>query len=388
MSHCIVITYPSSLEDPGGGTRSCRQIARHLAQLDTEVILVPVSKETKHRLLWDSVPVMPVTPNRWHYILKGIGVAQQVRKILATKSVDAVISWGYEGAFLPRLLKSKQITFATIAASPSYAEWIKRDTGGKWFKNLVDRWFRWRPYRSSDVVFVSSDFTRQELISWLQVKPERIQITHRGINPIFGQIERSQQPQQITNLIFYGSLAPIKGVFDTISALGQVAAKGYKNWTLKIAGWGDKDAILAAAKEQKIEKQIVFLGCLTPEALARVLQWAHLAILPSRAESFGRAIAEAQAAGLAVVSYDVGSIAEIIDHNRTGWLAPSQRTDLLADAVIWAFDNPQQTYHMGLAGRENVLRRFSWEQTARLILAGIERVKYNSSQSSVEPRVI
>jgi len=40
-----------------------------------------------------------------------------------------------------------------------------------------------------------------------------------------------------------------------------------------------------------------FLGRLSHEELLPVLEWAYLAILPSRAESFGLAIAEAQAAG-------------------------------------------------------------------------------------------
>ena len=379
MNNCIVITYPNSLDDPGGGTRSCRQIARNLAHLDQEVILVPVSEETESKLLWDSVPAISVAPNPFHYILNGMGVARQVRQIITTKSVDVVISWGYEGAFLPRLLKSQQITFATIAASPSYAEWMTRDTGWRWLKSLADNWFRWRPYRSSDVVFVSSDFTRHELISLLQVKPERIKVTHRGINSLFSQVKRTQPPQEISNFIFYGSLAPIKGVFDTIAALGKVAAQGYQNWKLKIAGWGDEDTVLEAVKQQKIDKQVVLLGCLTPEALAQELAWAHLAILPSRAESFGRAIAEAQAAGLAVVSYAVGSIPEIMAHEQTGWLVPPGQTDLLVDAIVAAINHPQTTYHMGLAGRENVLSRFSWEQTARSILVGIESAKNQHS---------
>ena len=97
--------------------------------------------------------------------------------------------------------------------------------------------------------------------------------------------------------------------------------------------------------------------------------------MPSQAESFGRAIAEAQAASLAVVSYDIGSIPEVVESGVTGWLVPAQKTDRLADAIIEAIDHPDKTFEMGRAGNERVTRLFTWEKTTQAILAGIEARK-------------
>lgn len=374
MSKCIIITHQHSLDSHGGGTLSCLQIARQLQKLGVDVLLVPVSNEQTVELKASSVQVDPVPPSRIHYLFNGLEVAKRLQKIIDKKQVDAVLSWDYEGAFLPKLLKSNNIVFGMIAAAPSYETWMKRMTGLSYIKALTDKWFRWRPLKSADVVFVSSNFTRTEMTNLFQVEPERIKNIHRGIDNIFGKIQRKFKGE-VSQIIFYGSLAPLKGIFDVIETLGNVAAQGQTHWTLKIAGWGDKELIRQAARDRLIEDKVILLGGLDATTLAEELKWADLAILPSHAESFGRAIAEAQAAGLPVVSYDVGSVPEIVEKDVTGWLVPLGRVDLLAQAVITAMEDPQKTFEMGLAGRERVARLFSWEQTATAILEGIEDAK-------------
>jgi glycosyltransferase involved in cell wall biosynthesis len=376
MSKCIVITHQHSLGSPGGGTLSCLQIAQHLQELGIDVFLLPISNKPEVELKASSVQVMPVPPSRIHYLFNGIGIAKSIEQIIATQDIDAVLSWDYEAAFLPKLLKSKGIIFGTIASSPSYETWIKRKTKLPLLKAATDRWFRWRTLKLSDVVFVSSDFTRTELVTLFQVAPDRIKTVHRGIDTVFGKIQRSFRGE-VSQLIFYGTLAPLKGVFDVIEALGSLAAQGQDRWKLKIAGWGNEELVKQAIRDRKIEDKVTLLGRLDSQDLARELAWADLAILPSRAESFGRAIAEAQAAGLPVVAYNVGSVPEVVEKDITGWLVPLDRIDLLAESIMMAMQNPQKSFAMGLAGRERVARLFSWEQTAKAILKGIEDAKGN-----------
>ncbi|MGB6299896.1 MAG: glycosyltransferase family 4 protein [Rivularia sp. (in: cyanobacteria)] len=377
MIKSIIITHQYPLDAPGGGTRSCVQIGQHLEKMGVEVIFIPISNKETQQVNSQFTQVFPVSRHPVHYLLTSFSVAQTVKKILSKKQVDAVISWDYEGAFLLELLKSKNVPFGMIAARPSYEEWINRKTGGQ-IKHLTDEWFRWRLFKNADVAFVSSEYTREEMINLFGINSERIKITHRGIDNIFAQAKRSQ-PDQVTNFIFYGSFAPIKGVFDAIAALG--AVRDHKNWTLKLAGWHNEEAVKAAIREQGIEKQVSILGKLTPEELVKELEWAHVAILPSQAESFGRAIAEAQAAGLPVISYDIGSIPEIVENGVTGWLAPHKHVDKLAQAITEAIQNPEKTFHMGMKGRDRVTKLFSWENTAKLILEGIETAKQGKLSS-------
>ncbi len=118
MINSIIITHQYPLDAPGGGTRSCVQIAQHLEKLGVEVILVPVSSKKDRQVNSKFTQVAPVSTHPLHYLLSSFSVAQTIQKIIKTKQVDAVLSWDYEGAFLPSLLKSRNVSFGMIAARP------------------------------------------------------------------------------------------------------------------------------------------------------------------------------------------------------------------------------------------------------------------------------
>ena len=374
MSGSIVITHPHSLATPGGGTVGCLQIARQLNELGAEVHLVPVATASDRQPEGVAGRVIPVQPSRVHYLLDGLSLAKAVRDLVAVRNVDAVLGWSSEAAFLPRMLQSKRVVFGMFAALPSYAMWFNRKTSLRPVKKMADLWFRCRPLKQSDVVFALSNFTREELISLVGVAPERIRVAYWGVDPMIARIPRSPAGE-ISRLIFCGSLAPLKGVFDVIRALGLVTAKGCRRWQLKIAGWSDEEQVCRAGREQGIGERMVLLGRLEQVALLREFEWAQLAILPSHAESFGLAIAEAQASGLPVVAYHTGSVPEVVYDRVTGYLVPAGRVDLLAEAIACAMSDPLKCFHMGLAGRERVTRVFSWNQTAQKIVQGIEETK-------------
>ncbi|MBT9317284.1 glycosyltransferase family 4 protein [Leptothoe spongobia] len=369
-----IITYPKDFSEPGGGTKSFLQICQYLKKLDIEVIAVPVSTSSDGNSPDKSLTVKPAHPSSVHFLLNGFQISKVVRKIIAERKVDAVLSWEYEAAFMVDFLKSKNIVFGIIAAYPSYQVRINREKSINPTKRISNYWFRWRPLQSADVVFVSSYFTQNELVNLIRVQPERVVLIRRGIDPVFSQIKRSQSGHA-SNFIFYGSLAPIKGIFDVIKALGHLLDKGYRDWHLKIAGWGDEELLRQAISEHNCDNNVTYLGSLSRDKLLRELEWAGLAILPSRAESFGRSIAEAQAAGLPVISYESGSVPEIVKDGITGFLAPTGRFDLLADAILKAIKEPEDLSKMGLLGQERVMQSFSWEKTALAIHQGIQAVK-------------
>lgn len=380
---CIIITHQQSLDSAGGGTLICLEIAHHLSLLGIEVIIVPRFRPHLDKPIIDfkELPceVVPAPCSRVHYLLNGLSVAKIVRRLLDEKNVDAVLSWDYEAAFLPKLLRSKGVVFGMIAAEPSYEMWQNRKTALRSVKFMTDEWFRWRPLKQADVVFTLSNFTQKELVKLFKLEPNRIVNIYNGIDSRFQQIHRSFTGE-ISNFIFYGSLAPLKGIFDVIEALGCVAAKGHKEWVLKVAGWGDEALVRQALCKYGIEDRVILLGRLELQELVPELAWAHIAILPSRAESFGRAIAEAQASMLPVISCEVGSIPEVVEKDVTGWLVPPQRVDRLAEAIIEAIQKPEKTFRMGVAGRERMTQLFSWEKSIDAILQGIEEAKTRRAQ--------
>ena len=64
-------------------------------------------------------------------------------------------------------------------------------------------------------------------------------------------------------------------------------------------------------------------------------------------EPFGRSIAEAQGAGLPVVSFDSGGVAEIVEHGVTGFLVPYGDIGAFVEALDSFADHPERVRVMG-----------------------------------------
>lgn len=78
-------------------------------------------------------------------------------------------------------------------------------------------------------------------------------------------------------------------------------------------------------------------------------------------EPFGRSIAEAQGAGLAVVSFDSGGVSEIVTHGDTGYLVPYGDTKTFIELLVKIAQDPLRASAMGEAGRKRALRFFNRE---------------------------
>ncbi len=384
----LLITYPFPLGKATGGARMTREIARHLGRAGARVKILPISadidraffprgaanedslgREFDAELERDGVQVVRLEPSRLHWVFDGRAVRKAVRGILRRERVDAVLSYFAEAADLPALLAEAQVPFGFIATWQSYARTLEAPLPG--VPRLLERRLKRRlilePHRKADVLFATSNFTRRELENELGIAPERIAVAHLGVHPRFLALPRDPSPE-ISNLLFFGRLIPSKGVTDLLLALAKLRERGVRGIRLRFVGQGDRESLLRLAREKGVSDLIEVHGPVEDSHLGEELVRAHLAVLPSRFESFGLAFAEAQASGLAVVAYAAGSVPEIVIDGETGWLAPVGDVESLTACLAQALADPRETFSRGLAGRERVRREFSWERTAAAIL--------------------
>jgi glycosyltransferase involved in cell wall biosynthesis len=80
--------------------------------------------------------------------------------------------------------------------------------------------------------------------------------------------------------------------------------------------------------------------------------------LPTRADCFSIASLEAMAAGLPVITSDVGGIADIVREGETGTLLAPDDYDGLCDRLDTLLDSPTLRQAMGRKGREVVCAHF------------------------------
>ena len=75
------------------------------------------------------------------------------------------------------------------------------------------------------------------------------------------------------------------------------------------------------------------------------------------------------ASGRPVIASDLGQIAAVLQHDRTGWLVPPGDTGALTDAIERLARNPQLRARLGRAGQRHVIEHYTWKAHVERILA-------------------
>lgn len=151
--------------------------------------------------------------------------------------------------------------------------------------------------------------------------------------------------------LFVGRLSEEKGVAVLLAAM---ALLGPERCRLRLAG----DGPMAGLVRQQAPAQ--WLGALAPGQVRLQMQRSLFLVAPSTClETFGLAVIEAFACGLAVIGSAHGGVGELIEDGVTGLLvAPGDAADL-AQKIRWALDHPQAMVNMGLAARARYLQHYT-----------------------------
>jgi len=104
-------------------------------------------------------------------------------------------------------------------------------------------------------------------------------------------------------------------------------------WRLLVAGDGTARAAVESALEASIPGRAVVLGALGMAEIAPLNAASDICVWPAVNEAYGMAMLEAQAAGLPVVSCATRGVPDVVEHGRTGLLAPAGDEAALAALV-------------------------------------------------------
>lgn len=212
--------------------------------------------------------------------------------------------------------------------------------------------------RTVDVYVALTEFGRHKFIAG-GLPADKIVVKSNFVYPDPGPGEATEQYGA-----FVGRLSPEKGVETLLAAWKHLAGK----LPLKIAGDGPlAPAVTAAAAT---DPTIQWLGSQPLEAVHKLIGCASVVIVPSRCyETFSRVVAEAFAKGTPVIASDLGAMAAIIDHGRTGLLfKPGDPDDLVAklDQIL---ENPPMLARMRRAARQEFELKFSSESNYTALMA-------------------
>ena len=232
-------------------------------------------------------------------------------------------------------------------------------------------YYRWYFTRLATGVLVNSRATARTVLDsapWLA--PERVHLLYKGIDT-----ERfCPRPDDATapapdrlQVGFAGQLIARKGLADLQAAWERLLVTDTPPARLFIAGQGPLAEDLDRWRTSLIDPDsVALLGHL--EDMPAFYRDLDVLVMPSLAEGFGLAAAEASACGVPVIATDTSSLPEIVRHRETGLLVPTDQPEHLAAALAELLADAARRREMGLAARRHIVDNFDQEACLQRLL--------------------
>ncbi len=236
----------------------------------------------------------------------------------------------------------------------------------------------------ADVVIASCEPEAQQLRSFYDAPPERIELAPPGVeHALFSPGDREgaraalgMGPGPI--LLFVGRIQPLKRPLVAVETLALLERQDAR--LLVVGGPSGTEGEI---EYRRLQDRIQALGLADRVALIppRPHHWlstyyraADVVVVPSRSESFGLVALEAAASGTPVVAAPVGGLRSVVVHGRTGFLVDDATPEAFAARVAALIDNPLLAVEMAMDAAERA-RLFSWTAMARSLRATYRRVQ-------------
>lgn len=144
----------------------------------------------------------------------------------------------------------------------------------------------------------------------------------------------------------------------------------------RLTYYGDGELIPKLSEEAhcaELEGRVSFAGYV--ESRREIFGAIDICVQPSRRESMSNSVVEAQARGIPCVVSDVGGMREVVEHDRSGYVVPSDDAAACADAICKLLSNRERYTRFARAAALRARRRFDlgrlMTRTVRVIL-GLE----------------
>lgn len=140
-----------------------------------------------------------------------------------------------------------------------------------------------------------------------------------------------------------------------------------------IAGTGKLETKLKQLiKDKKLEKQFIFSGFLNDVSV--LYNTVDLFLLTSLWEGFGYVIAEASAHKKPTIAFNISSMPELIEDNKTGFIVPLNNLNVFCEKIIYFYENRIQLKMFGDSAYEFSKEKFSKEVIVNDFLHYIENL--------------
>ncbi len=236
-------------------------------------------------------------------------------------------------------------------------------------------YYRWYFNTLATGLLVNSNATRDTALQSAPfLDPQKVHLLYKGID--LDYFSPGKSPHNPT-VGFAGQLIERKGLSTLMEAWSQVEHNFQA--TLRLAGQGPLMPKLQAWRQTlQYPQRVEILGPI--EDMPTFHSGLSMLAMPSLSEGFGLVAAEALACAVPVIATETSSLPEIVTHQSTGLLIPTNDSEALAQAMLYLLNHPPVARKLGLAGRQFVQKHFDRENTLQQleVLTSLSPERYPS----------
>jgi L-malate glycosyltransferase len=156
-------------------------------------------------------------------------------------------------------------------------------------------------------------------------------------------------------LVHVSNFRPVKRLGDVIEIFDRVQ-KEVPSRLLLMGDGPERSRAEWLVSQKGLRKKVEFLGKV--DRVIEKLSVADLMLVPSELESFGLAALEGMACEVPAVATGVGGVPEVIEHGRTGFLAPVGDVETMARCAIDILSDEKRLREMGMLARWEAQAKF------------------------------
>jgi L-malate glycosyltransferase len=213
----------------------------------------------------------------------------------------------------------------------------------------------------SDGVTAISNWLRQVTLKEFDIRHE-IEVVYNFVNcdtyrrdPQASEKRGEFADKDERILVHVSNFRPVKRICDVIEIFDRVH-KVMPSRLLLMGDGPDRSQAEWLVSQKGLRKHVEFMGKV--DRVNEKLSIADLMLVPSQMESFGLAALEGMACEVPAIATAVGGVPEVIEHGRTGYLAPVGDIETMARYAIEILSDEKKLREMGTLARWEAQSRY------------------------------
>jgi Glycosyltransferase len=249
-------------------------------------------------------------------------------------------------------------------------------------QKIYAKWMFFCSTRISHKILTVSQFSKNEIVQFTGATPQKIYITHIGIDkekfhpiddeePLKNIKAQYQLPESF--ILYVGNVKPHKNIQGILKAYSIVKVKGYPEKLVIVGrrenflnGMDDLNDILI---KLGIIKDVIFTGYVSDDDLPYIYNLAEVFVFPSLYEGFGLPPLEAMACQCPVIVSNIASLPEVCG-NAAEYVNPYDESNI-ANGISHILDDNIYAQNLIQKGKEQI-QLFDWKSTVQKSLKIIQ----------------